>query len=1164
MSIRFVIGRAGTGKTYHCLESIREELRVSSIGEPRLVLLVPEQASLQMERSLLSGDIKATNRAEVLSFNRLAGRIMQQVTGQERVALSPLARAMVLRSIVSRLQPQLRYYRKVERLTGFLDQLGLTISEFIEEEILPGDLLTGAEGVKDNPNRAAKLRDLADVYQAYLEYLGNDRLDPSQYLRVARETLGNCDYLKNARIWVDGFAGYTRQELLLLSELARRAGSAEVTMLIDQASFDIAGSSEEIDPTGIFAKPARSCRSMIRLFRMSGLELAEPLVFSPETNPRFAASMELARLEEGLLAGFTAAGRGEGESGGGGDSTADVHLFELPDRRTEVDFAVSQVQNAVQKTQGRIRYRDVAIIVRDLDPYHDLLSAALAERNVPFFIDRRRSIAHHPVVEFLRSAAEVADSDFEIDRVRLLLKTGLLGITQERADELENYILAQGIASSALWKGGDWGKRKKKNSAENKRVLDQLQRINESRKTVWANLKEFIEFCRTPGSGAEWAKALGQLLEVNRTAAQVENWAKTAEDAGGLEQAAEHRQILDEIEAFLADLGSALADETFSTTDMLSVLEAGLSQMTLGLVPPTLDEVLVSSINRSRHPEIKMAIVLGFNDGVFPKLGSEDSILNDEDREFLMDREVELGSSRKQQILDEYLLAYVAATRPSEKLIFLYALSDCQGKELRKSSYVPLLERVLSGLKVRKLGDPYSTRAMWPVMTARDLSAGLVYEMANRKPLDKDNSPKRRAWNDLYSAARHRLGGEPSLKRAISALAFANHAMLKGESITSLFEGSYSASVSELETFAACPFQRFAKYGLRLKEREESKWQATEVGTLQHAILEDFLNQCIGGKVSFAEIGEEDLGERLQVIAEKHGASLEIDGGIKPRDIYTLKRSPEDLVPIVKEQQRIAAGGVFSPFATEKEFGFTGKRESLPPLEVDTPTGRKAYLRGLIDRVDIAEVGDETAGVVVDYKRTREKKLELVNVYHGLSLQLLGYLLAIRDGGKALTGKPVIPIGAFYVSLKRNMASVDHPEDVDKGKNRYGVSKPRGLINGAAMELLDRDSAEGGYSSLFSIYLKKDGSLGHIDRNDGADGNHFGLLLEHARMKIGTLVDGILDGDIAVAPYRLGDFSPCTWCELGSFCRFEYGDTSMRFLDKMSRSKVFKKLEGGE
>ena len=1158
MSIRFVIGRAGTGKTYHCLESIREELRVSSMGEPRLVLLVPEQASLQMERSLLSGDIKATNRAEVLSFNRLAGRIMQQVTGQERVALSPLARAMVLRTIVSRLQPRLRYFRKVDRLTGFLDQLGQTISEFIEEEILPGDLLTGAEGVKDNPDRAAKLCDLADVYQAYLEYLGTDKLDPSQYLQVAREALGRCDYLKNARIWVDGFAGYTRQELLLLAELARRAGAVEVTMLIDQASFDIAASSEEIDPTGIFAKPARSCRSMIRLFRMSGLELAEPVVFSLEANPRFAQSTELARLEEGLLAGFTAVG----ESATTGDPTKDVYIYKTADRRTEVDFAVSQVQSLVQKNKGRIRYRDIAIIVRDLEPYHDLLSASLAERHVPFFIDRRRSIAHHPVVEFLRSAVEVADSDFEIDRVRLLLKTGLLGISEEHADELENYILANGVTKAALWKGADWGKKKK--HTENKRDQEQLQRINQSRRVVWENLKEFIAFTGKPAGGGEWAEALKALLVKNNVTAQIENWAQRAENEGGLEQAAEHRQIMGNIEDFLADLGGSFDNVIFSATEMLQVLEAGLSQMTLGLIPPTLDQVLVSSINRSRHPEIKVAVVLGFNDGVFPFLGSEAGILNDQDREYLIGRELEVGISRKQRILDEYMLAYVAATRPSEKLYFTYSVSDCAGKPLRPSSYVPLLKRILPGLDEATIDDPYSTRATWPVMTARDLSAGLVYEMANRKPLDGDDLQKRTRWNDIYTVARTRLAGEPSLKRVLSALTFTNHATLTGESISRLFEGSYSASVSELETFAACPFRRFAHYGLRLKEREESQWQATEVGTLQHAILEDFLNQCIESGESFAEIADSEFVGRLTKIAEKHGAELEQDGDIKPRDAYTLKRGPDDLVPIVQEQKRIASRGLFSPFAMEKKFGFADKRESLPPLEIDTPTGRKAYLRGLIDRVDLAEVDGEAVAVVVDYKRTRLKTLKLYEVYHGLSLQLLGYLLTVRERGKMLAGKPVTPVGAFYVLLRRTISPLDHPDDLDEESNRYGVSKPRGLLNSAALPMLDKSMPETGRSDLFNIYRKKDGRIGHINASDGADDKDFVLLMEYARYKIGELVDRVLDGEISVSPYRLSDFSPCTWCEMGSVCRFEYGDPGMRFLESMSRSEVFKKLGGDE
>jgi ATP-dependent helicase/nuclease subunit B len=276
------------------------------------------------------------------------------------------------------------------------------------------------------------------------------------------------------------------------------------------------------------------------------------------------------------------------------------------------------------------------------------------------------------------------------------------------------------------------------------------------------------------------------------------------------------------------------------------------------------------------------------------------------------------------------------------------------------------------------------------------------------------------------------------------------------------------------------------------------------------------------------------------------------------RDAYLLRRGAPHLSPIVTGQQNVAKAGGFRPRAVEKKFGFANTPDGLPPLEIHTPLGRRALLRGLIDRVDLAEVGDELLGIVVDYKRTRDKRLDLTNVYHGLALQLLGYLLALADRGESLAGRPIIPAGAFYVSLLRKYHPVDHPDDAEEAK---AEAMPRGLLDGGRIDALDAKAPEVGRSSVLSLYRKKDGSLGHVDSTDAAEPEAFDALLAHTRQKMGELADGVIDGDISVSPYRLRTFSPCQWCDMRTICRFEFGDPGMRHLEALKRSGVFEKLE---
>lgn len=1152
MSVRFVIGRAGAGKTRHCLAALQQALIRDPTAGPRLVLLVPEQASLQMERALLSGPVRATARAEVLSFRRLALRILQTAGRAPRDALSPAARAMVLRRIVGRISARLRYYRRVDRLAGFFEHIGRAIAELIEENVSPADLRASGAVTEDETGRGDKLADIAAIYAEYLDYLGVTRLDPSQYLQLAREALPRCPTYQNARFWIDGFAGFTGQELALLADLGRRGCDMDVTLLIDPDEFTGIDASAGVDPTSLFARPLRTCLRLRQLLADTGCAIDEPLLLRPAKPPRFLASADLARLESGMvrpaLAGDSAA-----------PASSDVAVAVLPDRRAEVAYAVAQVCALVQRSADPLRYRDVAIICRDLTAYHDLLSAALEERGVPYFIDRRRGLAHHPLVEFIRCVADIGATRAALEPLRLLIKTDLLTLDAAAADALENYILAHGITGPEAW-ATDWAfPVQPSRSRSDPRDAERLRAINAARLRVVGVLGELLFPPEAPRTGRTWASALRALCARADVSATVAKWCTRAEDDGEVERAAEHRQALDAVTAFLDDLANALPEEPLDAGELVDIIEAGLAELTLGLIPPTVDQVLVGSIERSRHPDIKVAIVLGFNDGIFPSRASEDVVLNDEDREVLAKSDVRVGVTRKQRLLDERLLAYIAVTRPSHRLLITSAAADECGKPLRPSPFLGDLQRALPGTGIRRIEDPARAGALWPIWSPGDLASAITLEFSRRvadAPVDDD---RRRLWNDLYAISRVSDRARPALARAVGSLAFRNEALLKPASVDALISAPYTASVSELEAYASCPFQRFCRYGLRLETRREADLRPTDVGTVHHAILEAYLNECLASGERFTDVSEADVLPRLERCAGRIAADLEQQGEISSaRDAYLVARSARDLSHVVSSQRRVAARGSFVPRAAEKSYGVDGP-ESLEALEIDTPQGRRVRIRGVIDRVDLAEVGDELVGVVVDYKRTRDKRLDLARVWHGLSLQLLGYLLALAERGHTLAGRKIIPVGAFYVSLLRKYKSVDHPEDCGELAAPEEFI-PRGVFDESRMQLLETDAPAQGWARLYKIYRKSDGSLGHIGSSDAADSAEFQALLAHTRARLGALADGVLDGDVSVSPYRLKNFSPCAWCDMRSVCRFEFGDSGMRQLEALPRSEVLKRV----
>lgn len=1117
------------------------------------MLLVPEQASLQTERALVcDGPITATARGQVLSFRRLAVRILDQRGGLSGIPLSAPGRAMLLRAVVGRLGRRLRYYRRVERLTGFFDRLGGTIGELIDGNISPDDLRRIAESdAQSVSQRSLKLHDLAAIHESYLNALGEDRIDPSRILDLARKQLAQSDFLRGAQFWVDGFAGFTELERQLLCDLIVRAERTTITLLIDPAYHARTMSLTDIEPGDLFAPTQRTYLHLRSHLTQRGVSVHSTVASANDQPPRFVSAPAIGRLESALSADHA-----QPEDAQPVDA---VRLIEAPDRRAEVAYAVGQIREAVTRDANPLRYRDIAVVTRDLALYHDLIAEALQQHEIPYFIDRRRPAGHHPLVEFVRAVVGLAADDFGVSDIRLLLKTGLAAINEAAADELENHILATGVSGATRWTSNEWCiDRPTRRQSRQKQIDEPRQlRLNQARRTILEQVMPFVEFAASEQSANAWSQALVQLLETSGAIKRVERWARSAEGEGRINLADAHRQVTDLVTALFDDLASGLGDTELTVRELRGILDAGFSQLTLGLAPPTVDQVLVGSIDRSRNPNLRHVIVLGLNEGVFPKRGGSDSLLGDDDRALLTDYP-ELGASDTQRALEEKLLLYIAATRASERVTFSYAAaSDARSQSLEPSRFVESLREALPELSVTTIVDSTRPEPIDAFHSTDEIVTAITDDMRDRPPIEQDDVAARQRINNLYAAARLFAPMKRPLQRALSALTQTNDATLSPKSAASLFPGTYKTSVSELETFAACPFKRFARYGLRLRERDLSPLEARDMGTVHHAVLEDLIAQMIRNRDDVASLNEAQLISRLEQSSATISATF--DGPNQPaaaRDAHWIRQTAKRLTPALRQQLRAFQCGDFRPIAVEAAFGIDDAPNSLPALSINTPKGRRVQFRGYIDRIDAAQCDDDTIGVVVDYK-SNDKQIRLYEIRHGLALQLVAYMIALRDIGRKLIGESIKPAGAVYVTLRDHYKNVDHPEQADP---ESGVAKARGILDAAKLDLFENDAPDG-WSRVLQVFRKKDGSLGIPDKTDAISSDDFQAVLSFVEQTLGRLADDVLDGQIAVIPYRLGNESPCTYCEYRPVCRFEIADGSARYLTVLKRDDAIEQMK---
>ena len=495
-----------------------------------------------------------------------------------------------------------------------------------------------------------------------------------------------------------------------------------------------------------------------------------------------------------------------------------------------------------------------------------------------------------------------------------------------------------------------------------------------------------------------------------------------------------------------------------------------------------------------------------------------------------------------------------------------YATADDEGKTLRPSPFVDALRTACPGLIANVVSDPARSRSMWDVLCTSDLRRRLTMEFRSRPPLATDAHDVRGRWNELYDGVRGSLSVDAVSLRAMASLGERDEARISPATIERLFAGPLRTSVSQLETYAACPFQYFAKCVLRLQERAEVTVKPVDVGKLHHGILEDFIGVLSSRGTGLDQLSDGDLLGGLRESCERVATRLP-EGGVlsNARDAYLYRRSARHLARVIQAQRRVASSGSARPRRVELPFGFDDLG-GLPALELSTPAGRRVLLRGYIDRVDLAKLGDDLLGVVIDYKTTRKKHLDMSEVFHGLSLQLLAYLLVLAEHGETIAGRPIRPMGALFVSLASKYQKVDYPAAQEESREAAleGSYRPRGLLLAETFGGLDRSEEVSSWSAQYNVYRNKDGGIGRLGTSDAAAGDDFQNALEHTRAKLGALADGILDGNVAVKPYRLGTYSPCSWCPMGGVCRFEMGVCDVRFLDSLKRSEVFRRLaEGG-
>ncbi|MCU0783301.1 MAG: PD-(D/E)XK nuclease family protein, partial [Verrucomicrobia bacterium] len=872
MQARFLLGPAGSGKTFRCLTEIREELLRSPEGPP-LILLAPKQATFQLERQLLGWGETADGRArhsvradggqrtarptlhgytrlQILSFERLAQFVFDQLRVAQPDALSEEGRVMVLRALLMQRQDDLKIFRAAARLNGFAQQLSLLLREFQRHHLSPTRLNELAARATA-PQLRHKLHDLALLLRAYTDWLKScDLRDANDLLDAATEALGAGSRIESrgpkaepfsilhppsslrfAALWLDGFAEMTPQELELLAAVLPFCERATLAFCLE--------SEPQADPSwlstwSVVGQTFRRCHA--RLANSPGVEVSVGTLERGPHQNRFAEAPTLAHLEQCW------AKPSDFQSAIGNRQSA-ISLASCADPEAEAVLAAREILRFVRDDRNEARYRDCAVIVRDLEPYHATLGRVFRRYAIPFFMDRREPVAHHPLAELTRFAFRTVTFGWRHDDWFGALKSGLAPAREEEIDALENEALARG------WEGKVW--RGPLSSRTDSTRVEHFERL---RQRLVPPFEKLAGDLGTAPTGDQVAIAFRNFWQELRVEMQLEKWSDdiaSNQSAIGNRQSEIHPAVLDQMNDWLDNLALAFQKETLSLREWLPILEAGLVNLTVGVIPPALDQVLIGAVDRSRNPQLKLAFVLGLNEGIFPAPPAPGVLLTDADRAALA-QDVFFGPTSYQRLGHERYLGYIACTRASQRLVLTRALRDADGQPLNASPFFDHVKK-LSGVAEENFNGTFpwcksehACELAAPVLRALTATeAGRVTPCAPAP--DQSESGAHGVTRPTDASVKGRvldLVELPALAplvakwHQIQTAAFA--ASLQPATVEHLFGRELASSVSGLEDFAACPFKFFAARGLRLEERKEFQFDDRDKGSFQHEVLREF------------------------------------------------------------------------------------------------------------------------------------------------------------------------------------------------------------------------------------------------------------------------------------------------------------------------------------
>ena len=1123
MSLKIIYGRSGTGKSTYIFNEIAK--KIENKTNRKIYIITPEQFSFTAEKKLMdSVKTKAVIDAEVLTFNRMAYRVIQEKRRANAKQLSSCGKSMLIYDILSDKKNDLKF---IGKSSENVELIGTQITEFKKHGITVDVLKETIENTDDSYLKA-KMNDMLAIYEKYDTEIANNYIDENDGLTILAQELEGIEDFKNCDIYIDEFVGFTKQEYEILRALLRNNNDVYITVCTDELDVSIT------PDTDIFYANKQTLDRIFEIAKQEKVSMEEPVFL--EKNNRFKVE-ELLHLENNIYAvPYKKYAK----------QVNNIELFLANNQYSEIEHVGEQIVKLV-RDKG-YRYNDISVITKNIEGYANLCKAIFNKYNIPVFIDEKKDLSQNILVRYILAILHIFAKNWTYEAVFEYIKTGFLEWDNVDICTLENYCLKWGIKGSK-WYKGDWD------------FYDEPEELKEKilhmRNLLIEPLLELKKTLAGTKNVRNITEKLYQFLMKNGVAKKLEKKIEELKEAGQIEKAGEYETSFKVIMDVLDEIVLVLGEKNVSFDKYADILKIGLGNSGLGKIPSTQDQVIVGDVDRSRSHKVKAVFMIGLNDGVFPSINKNEGFFNDKDREKLKSQGAELAKGTLEKLYDDNFNIYKAFSTAEEKVYLSYASSDLEGKSLRPSILVNRLKKIFTELKEKSDVVDRKSEIITEETTFEELLNHLRMFIDEGRFETEDAT----VWFELYNYYSTNEKWKDRLNSSIKALHYTNEPeKISNEMVDKLYGDTLKTSISRLEQYQSCPFSYYLKYGLKLSDKNNFKIEAIDTGTFMHDVIDEFFEKIEERSLSIKVLTNEEIEQIVEEIIEE---KLQLKKNYIFNSIPKYRVLASRLRRVIKQSMKYIIESLkyskFEVLGHELEFK---QGKEYEPIEVRLEDGKKVEITGKIDRIDIAKTSDGNYIRIIDYKSS-VKDINLNEVVAGLQLQLLTYLDAVCEADE------VLPAGVLYFNLIDPIIKAsNHLTDEEIEDEIRKLFKMKGLILADVdiVKMMDT-KVEKGSSKIVPAYIDKDGNLSN--KSSSVTRKQFEDLQKYMKKMLTQISTEILSGKIDVKPYYKvkGGKTPCEYCKYHSICQFNNGicKNSYNYIGNINKDAILDSVaEKGE